>query len=666
MSTIILGFHYDIGKGNRSVYEDRVKVVSFVTAGGVDLSVAVVADGVGGRDAGERAAQLAVDTVLTELMGSTETAVPHLLSHAAQRANQVVCRESVTQPDKYWGSSTTLAIAAVENGNRLFIANVGDSRIYLCRGTKLSQLTLDHTFANMMPLEGRLSWAAARENPNAEAVMRALGLRPDMPIDIGFYVNTIDPHQAHLRGQKGIPLKKGDTILVCSDGLTKTDPAGQPYTLDEEILQVVHSQEGNKAAKTLVAFALGRDTDDNVSVALLQTSDPDRMARVQQASRRPKMIIMGVLALAVFLVAGVSTFFVGKIRTTTAEVVAVAQHATTIVESTQTAWRYEQTAIAATEAAIPTSSPSPTSRPRPASEQGQIALVYTTAVDQPIPLLSFSPIVEAAEPVEILINHTGDTSFEEGHVYAAGGSWLEFERVAQDGVEIEVEPGSDIFVQTGGYENGVTIDLNRASYSFSVAGSCMSVAYVDAQTAVVACYEGTCRYQVTGHREQPQIFAGNFVVFSLNDLTGIEVEQAPINLSFVSQYEALFPDSHSGVANKQHCLASYIPPTATPAPIIIPSLTPHLVDTLIPPTTTIPLENRKGAGGENRATETSGPLVRAEPTALATHPTVTTEPVNVPTSLPTTVAGSKASTRVGSEPATVQTINPPMPEPAGH
>lgn len=294
MNNLITGQYFDIGQ--RQIYEDRVVITEVMTRSGLALTVAMVADGVGGANRGERAAQLAVDMVLHSLKNeSTSQDVPELLQLAFIAANDAVCAEAVHNG----GGSSTLAVAAVYN-DRLYIANAGDSRIYLCRNGKLTQLTLDHTFAEMMPQMGRMSSGAAAANPRAEALVRYVGSRRQFSVDIGFYVNTKEPRIARQRGVQGLRLKPGDSVLLCSDGLVKHGASGHPFTKPSEIIRTLQTQEGDKAARTLVSFALGRDADDNVSVALLQTPDSKRRRRRRQP------FIRIVLLLAIFLVGSLS------------------------------------------------------------------------------------------------------------------------------------------------------------------------------------------------------------------------------------------------------------------------------------------------------------------------------------------------------------------------
>ena len=344
MSTILIGKHFDLG--GREIYEDRVDAEIFTTAGGLNLAVAIVADGVGGRDRGERAAQLAKDGVLDALRRSMASDVPTALTQAVQYAAQAVYNET----SKYPGTSTTLSVAVIQDDKHLFVANVGDSQIYLCRNKKITQLTLDHTFANMMAVEGVMSFEAAQQNPRAHVVMRALGPKPNVQVDIGFYVGTMDMQTAEARGRKGIPLQTGDTILVCSDGLTKDGPDGKPLIRPEEIWQVVSAQDGEKAARSLVSFALGRDASDNVSVALLQT--PDKRRKAAATRRDPKVMaaVFGAIALVVIVLMGV--FFAQRSTTqqTVAEQTREAELAVTSTAVALLAEEREQSAQAQVEA----------------------------------------------------------------------------------------------------------------------------------------------------------------------------------------------------------------------------------------------------------------------------------------------------------------------------
>ena len=298
MTELITAFHYDIG--GREVYEDRVNIQDISTPGGLQLTVAVVADGVGGENKGERASQMAMDAFFHYLSTAPERDIPTLLIRAVGMANQAV-HQIIRETG---GASTTMSVAALNRADDLlFVANVGDSQVYLCRNQQVVQLTLDHTFANLKPWQGEMSRAEAQANPRAEMLMRAIGPRAQIAVDVGFYVNTLNPQIADERGRGGLPLREGDSVLVCSDGLTKTNRrTNQPFVSDEEIIRVLHNQEGEKAARSLVSFALGRDADDNVSAAILQMPDPARHRRARMPFYIASAVAVVVMIIAAILV----------------------------------------------------------------------------------------------------------------------------------------------------------------------------------------------------------------------------------------------------------------------------------------------------------------------------------------------------------------------------
>jgi hypothetical protein len=162
-----------------------------------------------------------------------------------------------------------------------------------------------------MPWSGTMTAGAAAANPRADVLIHYLGRQAKPHIDLGFYVGTSDPRIAHERGIKGLPLKPGDSILVCSDGLVKASPGGQPYATPEEITRVLATQEGDKAARSLVSFALGRDADDNISVGLIQWPAPRRRGV-------PRSLLLSLLLLAIAV--PVAFLLWRGYRATTAEV----------------------------------------------------------------------------------------------------------------------------------------------------------------------------------------------------------------------------------------------------------------------------------------------------------------------------------------------------------
>jgi protein phosphatase len=584
MTEIITGFHYDIG--GREVYEDRVDVQEFTTPGNLNLRVAVVADGVGGENKGERASQTAIDTLFRYMRSSADADVPTLLTRAVTAANQSVHR--IVQ--ETGGASTTMSVAAILNDETLYIANVGDSRVYLCRDQELVLLSIDHTYANVMPWRGQISREEARANPRAEALMRAIGPRPKIPIDIGFYVNTTDPRVAHDRGKRGLPVREGDSILVSSDGLTKISRrTGQPFTTDEEILRVLTTQEGDKAARSLVSFALGRDADDNVSAAVIQMPDPTRRSR----ARRPFYMVGGAVAALIVIVAVVVALVLqGQNReqaalesTATADAESADSAATraalAIAESAGEASELAQAATGTAEAAAtmtaivaaftptPTPTDTPTPTPRPTRIPNQIGILLRGSESKAFTLADTIDTADSA--AELHVNHDETVIDEDAHFFAQPNTRIEFETVTADpgaavGISLLLYEGGDLFIDSGGYDNGIDVSpIGDTRISFVVSGSCMSLQYDrDATTIAVGCYAGTCGYRAQERDELTPLTRGNLVLFDLRERQ--EVETRRILLSEGNYYKQILLGSSAGLQVYNRCILPLFPPTRTPTP----------------------------------------------------------------------------------------------------
>lgn len=220
------------------------------------FAIGIVADGMGGHQAGDTASQLAVDQIrekLAELdpaMG--EEALQKLISGALAEANQKIYELSRSK-EKFSGMGTT-AIVVIAGPEQLSIGHVGDSRVYLCRGDSLSQLTEDHTLVNELIKSGQLSKEEAENHPRRHVIMRALGTEEDVKADI-----------------QTLSWEAGDTVLLCSDGLSGLVP-------ESRICEIIHSNEDlENKADLLIHSALEAGGDDNITVVLL-VNDPENPA----------------------------------------------------------------------------------------------------------------------------------------------------------------------------------------------------------------------------------------------------------------------------------------------------------------------------------------------------------------------------------------------------
>lgn len=213
-------------------------------------SLFLVADGMGGHESGELASRRAVDLVIRAYMEDASPEIDASLRRAITMANSALHAASTSRGEgRNWG--TTL-VAAVVCRQELWIANVGDSRAYLIRGSKLRQLSRDHSWGAALGVAPDQAW------PGRHLITRALGLKPEVEVDLFPPVKLIP----------------GDLILLCSDGLTT------PLS-DDEILDIATQAPPQHAAEALVKAANDRGGPDNISVILIRVSGQELTASWQ-------------------------------------------------------------------------------------------------------------------------------------------------------------------------------------------------------------------------------------------------------------------------------------------------------------------------------------------------------------------------------------------------
>jgi PPM family protein phosphatase len=274
----------------RRKHEDRIFKGEVQSASGQVYIVGIVADGVGSADSGERGAQLAIDTVVSEIQKSHDENIPDLVEWAIRKANQAVNEDNQANDGD---GLTTLTVAIIHN-NRCFIGNVGDSRAYWIINrdkSKMLQLTRDHNYYNM--------YGGDLNAEEAGVLVNAIGRKENIYVDLGFYLGgeRDAPDKALRLGINGLPLKPGDSIVLCSDGLIKTDPMGERYAKDSEIIDAINTEyEPNTAAIKMVSAALGRRPDDNVSAVTIQYLTPDLVQTMkrQSVSRRNRQTLLSI------------------------------------------------------------------------------------------------------------------------------------------------------------------------------------------------------------------------------------------------------------------------------------------------------------------------------------------------------------------------------------
>lgn len=162
----------------------------------------VVADGMGGHVAGEIASQLAADTVRKHFAELDEPANPEaVLGKAIEQANSLIYRMARFKTE-YAGMGTTLT-AAYLDGRRLYWGHVGDSRLYLLRDSRMTQITEDHSLVGELVRSGTISPEDALVHPHRNILTRAVGTGENIVVDTG-----------------ALEVENGDALLLCTDGLT--------------------------------------------------------------------------------------------------------------------------------------------------------------------------------------------------------------------------------------------------------------------------------------------------------------------------------------------------------------------------------------------------------------------------------------------------------------
>ncbi len=232
----------DVGK-KRPINEDFI-FVSNDPIGSLP-NLYIVADGMGGHNAGDIASENAIRFFCDHVIANFNTEILDLLVGATRYANQRVFELS-KQMSAYAGMGTTF-LAACLHEDSLYIAHVGDCRLYLVRDHNIMQITTDHTFVMDLVKAGEITFNEARNHPKRNIITRALGIDDELLVD-GLITKT----------------HPGDIFIMCSDGLTT-------MLGDKEILQLVLT-DCELAVKTdaLIDGANQNGGSDNISVVLIQ------------------------------------------------------------------------------------------------------------------------------------------------------------------------------------------------------------------------------------------------------------------------------------------------------------------------------------------------------------------------------------------------------------
>lgn len=206
----------------------------------------IVADGMGGHKAGEVASELAVNAVLQSLKENKNTDKITLIEEAIAAANGRVLDMAVSD-EKYKGMGTTIVVATLDE-NMLYVANVGDSRLYLIDDEGIRQITRDHSLVQEMVSIGELDKESARTHSRKNVITRAVGVEKNLMAD--FFE---------------VEVKEGTKVLLCSDGLTN-------MVEDKDINSIVSEAEESleDVVHKLIDSANENGGLDNIAVVLAE------------------------------------------------------------------------------------------------------------------------------------------------------------------------------------------------------------------------------------------------------------------------------------------------------------------------------------------------------------------------------------------------------------
>lgn len=250
----------DVGRA-RETNEDACSITELASGMAIDAQDAdrmidvggkgvllALSDGMGGHQAGEVASALVLESLGNELTQEGKGPIHRQLEDAVHRANRRV-HEAAKTADRH-GMGATLT-AVMIRGTEAYIAEVGDSRGYLLRNSRLRQITRDQSMVQLLVDQGVMSREDARKAPGKNVILQAVGLAPDVRVAIG-----------------KLELRRGDRLMLCSDGVSN-------QITDDEIRQIMTDCGPREACETMIALANERGGEDNETVIVADVLGED-------------------------------------------------------------------------------------------------------------------------------------------------------------------------------------------------------------------------------------------------------------------------------------------------------------------------------------------------------------------------------------------------------
>ncbi len=262
MRTMLTAYRTEIGKV-RLINEDRAAVHNGLNG----FTLAIVADGMGGHQAGEIASKMAVDLIQSHLLSLhnvwDEATRPQAIRRAIVHANETVF-EFASNQQRFYGMGTTV-VATLASNKDMAIGHIGDSRAYLWKASlkdkakgvsALHQVTEDHSLVNELIRTGQITPAEAGTHPRRNVLTRALGTEKQAEVDV-----------------MQLSWQQGDILMLCSDGLSGL--------VKDSVMEQVLGQDKDLEWKAdeLVRLALDAGGDDNITVVLLENNEVNKSTK---------------------------------------------------------------------------------------------------------------------------------------------------------------------------------------------------------------------------------------------------------------------------------------------------------------------------------------------------------------------------------------------------
>lgn len=227
----------------------------------------MVADGMGGHQAGEVASKMATDIISHEYYKQNGNGVEKNLAKVLTLANTSIF-EKASSSDAHKGMGTTCTVLVVID-QAVYYAQVGDSRAYMQKGNSIMQITTDQTYVQELVNNGDITEAEAAVHPKRNILTNAMGTKPDMRVDTGKFKHV---------------LENNDRLLLCSDGL-------YDYLNAEELKEILVANDIKTAAGIMIQQAKARGGHDNITVVIAERKKdtPESQEKLTRDVELPKL-----------------------------------------------------------------------------------------------------------------------------------------------------------------------------------------------------------------------------------------------------------------------------------------------------------------------------------------------------------------------------------------